>query len=201
LASPLIGGFRRVQINFGETLQELAARELGDASLWVKIAEFNKLAPPYISADGAARVARYGGTLLIPGPSVSIKPGKTSAEDIFGKDIALPKGVLTDTNGDFSIIAGRENLKQALEHLIRTDEGELIFHSTYGCKAGRLRGEKKDPANVLLIRSYLKSAALGDDRVQSILNESATPNGDSVTVEITVETTSGHPVDVSATVG
>lgn len=205
MAITALGGFRRVQLEWGESLQTLAARELGDASLWVKIAEINRLAPPYVTGDPAqrsARVVMYGETLAIPDSTADIRPGMTAAEDVFQRDIALSRGVLADDgDGDISLVAGRENLKQAISHRVKTDEGELIFHLDYGCKVGRLRGERKDAANLILARMYVHQAVLLDDRISRVSENVATAEGDAVRVELTAETATGHPVDVSAVVG
>jgi predicted Zn-dependent protease len=42
-----LNGFRLVEIKYGDTLQELAARELGDANKWRDIIAINDLLPPY----------------------------------------------------------------------------------------------------------------------------------------------------------
>jgi len=205
MADVVLGGFKRVQLNWGENLQNLAARVLGDASLWVKIAEINRLAPPYVTGDPAAaseKVVLYGDTLMIPAPAADIQPGKTFAEDVFQQDVSLPGGRLLDNgSGDFAIVAGHENLKQALEHRVRTDEGELLFHQNYGCKAGRLRGKRKDEANVIMAREFVAQAVLLDDRIAKILTKSAVAVGDAVQVELTAQTATGHPVDLSVAAG
>lgn len=200
-----IGGFRRVQLGWGESLQNLAARELGDASLWVKIAEINRLAPPYVTGDPgqrSSRVAMYGDTLAIPDATADIRPGMTSAEDVFQRDILLRGGAMSDDGaGDILLVAGRENLMQSIKHRINTNDGELIYHLEYGCKVGRLRGKRKDAANMILARMYVEQAVLMDDRISRLTDGSVMAEGDAMRVEITAETATGHPVDVSETVG
>lgn len=197
MAEQRLRGFRRAQIDFGETLQQFAARELGDASLWTELAAINKLAPPYVSASGGPKVARYGDTLIVPDGSREIAPDAKTAEEVFGADAALERGLLTaDETGDIALLAGRANLKQALEHRVRTAPGELIFHQDYGCEVHRLRGQAVDHLNALLARAYVSKALRQDDRVDSVSSLESEAVGDTIHVDATAETITGHPVDL-----
>ena len=186
---------KRAQLHYGETLQTFAARMLGDASEWVRIAEMNNLAPPYVSPVPGHRLAVYGDTLIIPGVSPDIAPTFTAAEDVLNRDVRLsPTGMLiAGTNGDFGTVAGHKNLQQALGIRVVTNPGELLFHLDYGCLAARLKGDRVDPVNGLLAQNYVQRAIAEDDRVKSIAGARHALAGDAILVEIQASRhTNGH---------
>ena len=193
-------GVRRAQLNWGETLQRLAARELGDASLWPHIAILNNLEPPYVTGDKALasrRVALYGDTLLIPSNPDDIEPSVTASEDVFKQDVALPRGRLVVADGDFALVAGRENLRQAIGIRVATDEGVLLFHPTYGCRVHRIKGRQANSANHLLAGKWVERALRQEERIASVTRVEAIVSGDSISVEAEAMTVSGHPVDLN----
>lgn len=195
--------FSRVQIRWGDTLQRLAARELGDASLWATIAAINALEPPYLTGDPAqvrAGVLLYGDTLIVPGVIAEPSPGKTSAEDVLLRDVALPAGSLLVTDGDFAVSAGRENLRQALSIRIQTDPGELLFHADYGCQVHEQKGRKNAAVAGLLSALYVREAVASDPRISSVIAARAGVDGDAIRVEVEAQTISGHPVDLKTQV-
>lgn len=199
----ILPGSRRVQIQWGDTLQRLALRELGDAALWARIVAINNLTPPYVTGDRAlARpgVLLYGDTLLVPAPTADVSPGATWAEDVFLADVALPAGLLQVADGDLRVVGGHENLRQALGIRIRTEPGELVFHGDYGCRVHEEKGRRNTPVAALLSRAFVRDAVLDDQRVARILSASATVSGDVISVAVSAETVSGHPVDVTARV-
>ena len=193
---------KRAQLNFNETLQNFAARTLGDATQWITIAALNNLAPPYVSPVPGYRLAVYGDTLLIPGVSPDIAPTVTSAEDVLLRDVALANfGSLTaNSNGDFAVVAGHPNLQQALGVRVTTDPGELLFHQEYGCLAARLKGERADPVNALLAQSYVQRACSEDDRVASIVKAVSAVSGDEILVEVQITAVTSHPLNITTTV-
>lgn len=193
-------GTRREQINWSETIQQFAFRVLGDAARWVEIATLNDLAPPYISSpdNRSRRVAGYGDTVIIPGdPADLVEPTKTSTDDVFKVDVELNRKRLQAVNGDFTAVAGRANIKQALSHRIVTDEGELIFHPAYGCRIHRLKGARNDPARNLLGSKYVESALRSEARISDVVRSEAVVEGDSLHIEFEAMTVTGHPVDAA----
>jgi phage baseplate assembly protein W len=191
-------GLRRVQLLHGESLQRLAARELGDAALWPHIAVINNLTPPYVTGDPAAAgrsVALYGDTLLVPSNPTDIEPTALSAEDVLKCDVRLQRGMLDVDRGDLVMVAGRENLRQAIGHRIATDEGELLFHPGYGCRVHRQKGKANNSANSLLSRKWVERALKQEERIASVTSVVATSSGDVITVEAEAMSVTGHPVD------
>lgn len=191
-------GTRREQLHHGESLQRFAARVLGDAARWHEVAALNGLSPPYVGAMPSRRVAAYGDTLLIPGtPSDRVEPSRTSAPDVFKRDARLTHGRLVSADGDFVLVAGRENLRQALSHRVRTPTGELIFHPTYGCRVHELLGARNNPSNNLLGGKFVERAVRMDPRIADVNGTGVDINGDVMRVECEAVTATGHPVDVT----
>lgn len=199
----VLGGFRRIQIQWGDTLQRIASRELGDATQWQRLASINKLTPPYIVSDRAqasAGVLVYGDTLIIPAASGEMSPGKTWAEDVFLRDVSLRGGLVSIVDGDVAVVEGRENLKQALTHRVQTEPGELIFHADYGCRVHEQKGRKNTAVASLLGGAFVRDAVVEDPRIASILSAYVGVDGDAIRIDVKAETISGHPVDVQAKV-
>lgn len=191
-------GYRFVEIRHGDTLQTVAFRELGDARRWTELAWINDLVPPYITADqdlSGPRVRMPGALIAVP----AAMPMAGAAEDpeaVFDTDCRLRRGLLhADESGDFELVAGRENLKQALIHRVVTDNGELIYHPQYGCGVRRLLGVVNRPTGALLAAEYVKSAVLSDDRISVVTRATATVEGDATAVNIQAEPISGRAVD------
>jgi phage baseplate assembly protein W len=198
----ILDGFRRAQVQWGDTLQRLAARELGDAARWASVAAINRLVPPYLTGDAAAvraGVLLYGDTLIVPAVDPEPSPGKTAAEDVFLRDVALVAGpsggALQVTDGDIALVAGRANLRQALAHRVQTERGELIFHARYGCRVHEQKGRKNTAVAGLLSALFVREAVAADPRVRGVLDADAAVDGDVIRVQLRAQPISGHPVD------
>lgn len=197
----VLAGFRRVQLQWGDTLQRIAARELGDASLWPRLAAINGLAPPYVTGDPAVSgksVLMYGETLIIPAPTTEVSPGQTWSEDVFLRDVDLTGGVLGPDGGDFDVVEGRANLQQAIRHRVQTERGELIFHQRYGCRVHELKGDRNRAVSGLIGAAHVRDAVSEDPRISKITNATADVAGDTINITVEAETVSGHPLDVKA---
>lgn len=193
-----LGGFRFVEVYHGDTLQRIAARELGDAARWTDLANINELVPPYlvdIGIDASPGVLRYGDMLMVPS-AAEVASTQTDPDLVFEIDCALPYGLLESENGDFVIVSGVANLKQALQHRIRTSEGELVFHPDYRCLVHRLIGAINGPTSGLLAAEYVKAALLRDDRVQDVTRVVAEISGDVIKVTADAVPIAGRSVTV-----
>lgn len=192
-------GYRLVEIRHGDTLQELSARELGDAAKWATIIAINQLTPPYLTGDVALAsdtVKMYGEMLLVP----ATRPSATAQTDpnaVFGVDLDLSGGLLHADAGDLRLIAGRANLRQSLSHRIKTRLKELLFHPSYGCGVHRLMGRVNGPTAGLLGAQYVRGAMLADDRVSSVGASIASPSGDILPISTTVHPIVGAPIEVT----
>ncbi|HCE08620.1 MAG TPA: hypothetical protein DEQ40_08470, partial [Oxalobacteraceae bacterium] len=181
-------------------LQKIAARELGDASLWRDLISINSLDYPYLTGDPTAVTANvklYGSQIAVPSAS-----NRTNAQidpnAVFGVDMKLDGGLLLDNGiGDFVVVAGRDNYKQAIENRIATRRKELTFHQTYGCDIPTLLGTVTGPTATLLAAQYAKEAVLADDRTQAVTTAVAKTVGDVTAVNVVAVPVAGAPVAVS----
>lgn len=183
---PLIG-YRLVDTMYGDTLQKIAARELGNADRWPDLANINNLMPPYITDDAAlssSRVLLSGGTLIVPAQSkLSEASDSTDPDKIYQLDMGLSDGELTaDENGDFVVFNGRDNLKQALVHRVDVERGELMWHPEYGSLHRALIGTVNGPTAGTLAAKYVEATLKADPRVQEVTSVEAQVVGDQINV-------------------
>lgn len=192
-------GYRYAETHHGDTIHRVAFRELGDASRWPEIVWINGLVHPYITDDpekASDKVLLAGGMLVIPA-AVAMVGSSTDPFKVFDADCLLSRGELTaDSDGDFRVVSGRENLKQQLVHRIITDKGTFLFHPDYGCSIRRMLGVINGPTAALLSAEYVKASLLSDDRVSEVARSVAEVVGDTIAVSAEIEPISGRSVDI-----
>jgi len=195
-----LNGFTFVPTQRGDTLQKIAARVLGDASLWYQLISPNGLIPPYITDDASQAgdgVLLTGQQILIPAPTAVATT--TDPDEVFGTDIALQDGMLTATqSGDFAFVTGRDNLHQALKNRVETPQGDLIYHMQYGSLVPKLIGQSSTPARAVLAASSAKGAILADPRVSSVGQARADVSGDAIGVSVEAFPVAGQSMKVTA---
>lgn len=195
-------GFRLTEIQFGDTLQSIAARELADASRWAQLIDINGLEFPYLTGNpviASPTVKLYGDLLIVPAGAAQVT-AVIDPDRLFGVDLDLTGGVLSAVNGDFALIAGRQNLYQAIKNRIMTSLGELLFHLDYGCGISRLKGTDNGPTAAILAAQYVRSALASDGRIDQVASSVATVTGDVISIESTVIPIVGTSMDVSAVI-
>lgn len=194
-------GYRFAETRYGDTLQSIALRELGDGKRWPELVAINSLVPPYITTDAALSgdgVILAGALILIPSATAG---AMTTDEDlVFERDAQLVGGQLQIDSGDFAVVSGLANLRQALRHRMDTEQGELAMHPEYGSKLRRLIGAANGPTAGLLASAYGKAAVAADPRIQRVRSATAEVVGDAISVSVVAEPITGRAVDVSISV-
>lgn len=192
-----IQGFRFVETHYGDTLQQVAARELGDASRWPEIVSYNKLVPPFITDDpvlAVEGVVLTGELIMVPAP-VPVSDASTNPNATFLSDVKLQNGLVeADAAGDLLLCEGLPNLRQALIHRVRTTRGELMYHPWYGSLLKRLLGTVNGPTANILAAQYARSAVETDPRVQEVTRATAEVIGDVINVGVEAQAISGRTV-------
>lgn len=196
-----IYGFRYVDILHGDTLQAIAARELGNAGRWVELVAYNDLIAPFITGDeglAGPHVLLYGAVIKVPAP-LPVASTTNDPELVFERDVSLDaSGGISVENGDFAVVSGRDNLRQALVNRVVTERGELPYHPTYGNGVHRLRGTVNGPSALLLAAEFCKSTVAADPRIARITRADATADGDAIRVEIEAQPIAGRVINLTA---
>lgn len=78
---------------------------------------------------------------------------------------------------DVDLVAGLDNLAQALKLRLLVQRGELteLGHPRYGSRIHELIGATLDRANLDLLRRHVRRALLGDPRVDKVVSVTARP--------------------------
>lgn len=187
-------GFRFADTRFGDSLQKIAARELGDASRWPELISYNDLVDPYITDDeteAGPGVLLSGQPILVPAPAPATT-GPATQDEAFGTDLRLDGGVLATDGVDFVLVSGNDNLVQALQGRIKTERLELMFHPEYGCDVRRIIGKVNGPTKGLLTAQLVRGTVLQDPRVARVKSSTANVSGDRIVSEAEVETIAGR---------
>jgi phage baseplate assembly protein W len=129
------------------------------------------------------------------------------AADPLKKDLRLlfrPDGEVDLALGreDLETVDGRDNLAQALKMRLLVGAGELgaLGHPRYGSRIQELIGEPLDPANLGLLRRFVRKALMRDPRVEEVTRVDVLPRKDApgtVAVEAEVRPGAGGQVQVS----
>jgi len=173
----------------GDTLTRLAAKFLGDARLWRKIAAINALRPPFISTQKLPGTLTVGDPILIPSTAkppqnrplttvFGVPTDRPAAEQFLGTDLRLDPApasargffdMVVDTERgatDFKLIAGVDNLKQAVRTRVTTERGTDVLYRRLGYK--RLVGLGIAVVDRELAAFRLGEAVSADPRIAAI---------------------------------
>jgi len=191
--------FRLAQTNYGDDLQAVAAREMGDANRWVEIVWLNNLVPPYLTDDPrrvAPGVKLTGSFLKVPAP-VGVWTDAAEGGQVYERDCAMVGKMLqADADGDLQVVAGADNLRQQLAHRIVTPTGQARRHPDYGCKIWRLMGQVNGPTAAQLGSKYVELSLRADYRVSRVVQSKADIKLDSVQVTARAVAIEGSTVDL-----
>lgn len=202
MTSPLTG-VRFVQTQWGDTLQKIALREVGDASKWVDIVNINGLSAPYLTGDDSqvtASVLKFGDSIKVPSTFDSTN-GAASASEIYGTDIDLTSGDFTATDsGDIAVLVGNDNLRQALTMRVNVQRYELVYYPTYGSFVRTMLGKGNNPINANIANGYAQASVQSDPRVQRVQNSTVQVTGDAMEITMDVNPIVGKPLSVTVSV-
>lgn len=205
---PLIRSGRAYVITQGDTLQNLAARFLGDKRLWRQIAVLNGLKAPYLSEQRLPFTLRIGDVILIPSdePPPSATPtlgifgvslDAPVAERVFGADLRLDESdngaksvdMAIDLDGgsiDFLLVRGVPNLEQAIRTRLTTEQGTDVLYRLLGYK--RVVGIGIQEVDREIVEFRLVEAVESDPRIVGIRAvEFDTSRPDVIDVEMDAE--------------
>lgn len=193
--------YRLAETHAGDTLQRVAAREMGDANRWNELVWFNNLTYPYLTdnpEEASDAVLLTGSMIRIPAPT-GISVDAAERAQVYERDCRMVKRRLVDDgNGDIAVVSGTDNLTQQLKHRIDTPRGQLVRHPDYGCLVWQLQGKVTGPAASLLGAQYVKSAIQADYRISSVISSTAEVNGDVTRITASAEAIAGGKVDISS---
>lgn len=198
-----LSGIRRAATRRGDTLQAIAARELGDAARWYDLASINGLVPPWITDDpgqAGPKVLLAGADILIPAAAPE-PSGVTPATDdaVFGADIDLVDGTLRPgPAGDLLLVSGTKNMAQAIEHRLATPLRSYVYHQDYGSQHHELKGERGDSVANALAALFVDQAVRRDPRVERTERTVATITGDTIEVTTIAVAVDGRRLPVRA---
>lgn len=176
---PTPAAVKQVDIQDGDDVQTIATRLLGSPDRFKEIVVLNNLKAPYISATGGPGVLKFGDKILIPKQSgtgssgviknkeYNISADLIESEKNMGVDIRLtPEGDLAVSNTkDLDLIAGMENMSQAVSLKFAYEKGSLKRHKQIGTS---LEIGRKVGNNLEEIRDEIVSSFGADNRVQNI---------------------------------
>lgn len=179
-------------IRMGDTLQIIAQKVLGDASLWTDIAQANSLIYPYISNTRSAGVVSIGDIISIP--TTDEITGGTQTPDL-GTDLRLGTdkfnltsisgGDLSTADGDYELVSGASCVVQDTAHRLMTDVGSNPYYPDYGSRIPELIGSKRDSTWQTKITLEIERTIRCDPRVTEVHDISLYQEGTATFIDYT----------------
>lgn len=163
-------GVRQATVRAGDTLQRIALRELGDASLWHNIALVNGFDSNTDLVANAKILIPVTATTPTSAIAGDVGDAKFNiAERLYGRDLRVIQtsrgklSVVFEANNDLATVAGTVNLEQAIMLKTRIAQGTLLENKDYGLRP--LIGKAQSPENDDLLIFGLRVAAESDPRI------------------------------------
>ena len=176
-------------VQTGDTLQGIAAAQLGDPSQAAVIAALNGMLDAGTLNDGSP--LRGGVTLLLPSPAgvvTAISGGAAVQPDPYGVDLLLTADgdllAAGDDPEDLSTIQGGANYLQALGARCRTVQGEHRVFPSYGIPA--TPGDPSLATTAGLLASQLRAQLAMDPRTATVVAVAIRDEGDTYWCTATV---------------
>lgn len=191
---------RQVKLKKNDTLQRLAREYLGDSTRWGEIVEVNNLRPPYLTDDfnsTRSGVLKTGDNILIPVPQTSefsqapkgaenkLTAGLSEVERSLGVDLKVNEDfdLIISNSGDFELVAGANNMSQAVIIKMSYERGDVMRHPTLG--VGLTPG-RKFPA-LQDIKDDLIRTLLQDNRIERVDNLSLVQDNQELNVTFNIK--------------
>ena len=177
LRQPQAGSVATAPLMQSDSLQDFAARNLGNFEDWPAVATLNGLSPPY---PGPTVPGPSGQALLLPTPGATVAaagaPVPSYANNVLGVDYDMGpvNGPMPAWIGDYGLIAGYANLQRALGRRLQTTLGSLIYSPSYGSRIPPEVGVIQTSREASRLAQYGKGALLADPRVSQVLSAVAT---------------------------
>jgi phage baseplate assembly protein W len=191
--------YRLAETVYGDDLQAVAGRELGDPNRWAELVWINSLSPPYITDDASlasARVLLSGALIKVPSP-VGVWTNEAERGQVYERDCEVVSRQLSvDDGGDLSVLRGADNLRQQLQHRLDTPRGQARRHPDYGNLTFRLIGAINGPTAAALGAAYVKSTLMADYRVKTVEYSKASVSGDVIRIEARIVAIEGGVIDL-----
>jgi hypothetical protein len=174
LQQPQTGTIKLARLRNTDSMQDVAARSLGDFEQWRAIATLNGVLPPYPGPDNQTM---GGQTVLLPGSTGAIASGLPTPSytaNVLGTDYDFGpvNGSMPTWQGDFNLITGLLNFARALGRRLQTPLGSLIYHASYGSRIPYEVGAIQGPDEASKLTAYGNSAIRSDPRTAQILSSS-----------------------------
>ncbi|ECN9265224.1 hypothetical protein ZL58_14405 [Salmonella enterica subsp. enterica serovar Typhimurium] len=195
--------YRLAKTYYGDTLQDVANRELGDENRWVELVWLNDLIWPYLTdteSEAGTRVLLTGALIRVPAPAgmIDIVRNASQPGQVYERDIKMTNRRLTlNADGDIAVVAGVKNLTQQLKHRINTPTGQLRRHPGYGCRIHELRGKINGPLANHLAAKYLKASIDSEYRIDHTESVTATMEGDVIHAHAVGVAIAGDNIDLT----
>ncbi|EPT1451936.1 hypothetical protein ACVOZ6_003524 [Escherichia coli] len=193
--------YRLAKTHYGDTLQDVAMRELGDENRWIELVWLNDLVYPYLTDDdteASARIILSGQLIRVPASSgVQYTSNFTEPGQIYERDIQMHnRRLVLDASGDIAVVGGVKNLTQQLKHRLNTPTGQLRRHPQYGCRIHELRGKVNGPLAAHLGAEYVKVAVKAEYRIAKVRSVTASSEGDVIRAQAVGEAIAGDSLDL-----
>lgn len=184
-------------IRAGDTLQDVAARFLGDSGRWYDVAVLNGLISPFVSLSGLPGTVGPGDKIVLPADA-SVDGEVQGADladaerELYGIDFAIDRnGRMPVEPGrypaDVQLVSGVECVRQGLRITFGTVQGEDVFQPWFGVPDAI--GDPSYSAAGLVL-AQLVDQVLIDDRIAAVRRETIReiPNGLDVSFDIHLRT-------------
>jgi hypothetical protein len=184
-------------IQYGDTIERLAYREMGDVANWHQIVILNNIDPPYFSETPIAgkNTLKSGDKILIPFkgtvPDINsiLKKGSSKISEslsVFERNLGVDLQLTSDNDlsvnqsaQDLDLFAGLNNIAQALRIKLGLERDDLMYHPEIGVD---MQVGQKTIYTAEEIIDQIESCLLQDQRLQSV--DSIQIERDSSTVKL-----------------